>query len=463
MAIYYGDIMNQSFSAENFRDIFYSENRKGNNLEFEFDIFNPLTGITNELVSINNAFNSGTYSTIGEKNGANQKKEQLKKDKFELLKKILFDEVELKIEQSIFKTISISIKKIKSKMVYSVDTDKPEIYFLFKQLYKNLQFAFQVTPSDRNLIVKQVINVLNNNFPKYIIRADIKDFFESIPHDKLKKIINCNSKLSPSSKKIIYFILNKYKEITGLDKGIPRGIGISAFLSEVYLKEIDDYIKSMPNLTYYARYVDDMILVFTPTTKYDDYSGILNDLQDKVEKIGLTLHDNSSKKKEIDQFSVKKKSTDDFDFLGYNLVCSNGSIRVGLAKKKIDKYKVKIDNAINSYNKSLSQSNLKNFSNYKLLINRIKFLTGNTRLFASKSNTVIGIYCSNSLLSDSQSLSDLDQYLQAKIQTITVGTQYKTILDIKNELNQFKFTKGFDDKLFYNFTKKQLTNIMKVF
>ncbi|TXI97369.1 MAG: hypothetical protein E6Q32_11965 [Neisseriales bacterium] len=106
--------MNQSFSAENFVDIFYSENRKGNNLEFKFDIFNPLTSITNDLVSIKSAFKNGVYSTIGEKDSANQKKEQLKKDKFELLKKILFDEVESKFEQSIFKTISIATKKIKS-------------------------------------------------------------------------------------------------------------------------------------------------------------------------------------------------------------------------------------------------------------------------------------------------------------------------------------------------------------
>lgn len=455
--------MNQSFSVENFVDIFYSENRKGNNLELKFNIFNSLTSITNDLVSIKSAFKNGSYSTIGEKNNANQKKEQLKKDKFELLKKILFDEVESKFEQSIFKTISIATKKIKNKIVYSVNTDRPEVYFLFKQLYKNLQFAFQVMPSDRNLVVKQVINVLNNDFPKYIIRADIKDFFESIPHDKLRKIINCNTELSPLSKKIIYFILNKYKEITGLDSGIPRGIGVSAFLSEVYMKKIDDYIKSMPNLTYYARYVDDMILVFTPITKYDDYSGIFNELQNKVNEIGLTLHDNSTKKKEIDQFSVSKKVQYDFDFLGYNLVCSNGSIRVGLAKKKIDKYKVKINNAIDSYNKSLSQNNLKKFSNYKLLINRIKFLTGNVRLLGSKSNTIIGVYCSNYLLSDFTSLSDLDQHLQDKIQTIAIGIVSKTFSTIQNELNQFKFTKGFSDKTFYNFTKKQLTNIMKVF
>ena len=455
--------MNQSFSAENFVDIFYSENRKGNNLEFKFDIFNPLTSITNDLVSIKSAFKNGIYSTIGEKDSANQKKEQLKKDKFELLKKILFDEVESKFEQSILKTISIATKKIKNKIVYSVNTDRPEVYFLFKQLYKNLQFAFQVMPSDRNLVVKQVINVLNNDFPKYIIRADIKDFFESIPHDKLRAIINCNTELSPSSKKIIYFILNKYKEITGLDSGIPRGIGVSAFLSEVYMKKIDDYIKSMPNLTYYARYVDDMILVFTPITKYDDYSGIFNKLQNKVNEIGLTLHDDGSKKKEIEQFSEKKKSEYNFDFLGYNLVCSNGSIRVGLAKKKIDKYKVKINNAINSYNKSLSQNNLKNFSNYKLLINRIKFLTGNVRLLGSKSNTIIGIYCSNYLLSDSTSLSGLDKYLEAKVKTVLVGTLSKTVVKIRDELNQFKFTKGFDRKSFYKFNKKELMNIMKVF
>lgn len=454
--------MNQSFCSENFCHIFYLENRKGNNVEAKFDIFKPLIVITNELVTIKNNFKTGKYSAIGEKDAANDKKAQLKKDKYELLLKILTDDVERKIDQGIFQKLLITTKQIKGKTAYVVNTDLPEIYFLFKQLYKNLQSAFQVTPSDRNLIVKQVINVLNNDFPKYIIRADIKEFFESIPHDKLKSIINSNPKLNPLSKKIIYFILNKYKEITGRTIGIPRGIGVSAFLSEVYMKGIDDYIKSMPNLTYYARYVDDMILVFTPRTKCDDFSKTFENLQNKVKEFGLMLHTDNNKKKEINYFFTKN-SQYNFDFLGYKLLCSKGNIRIDLSNNKIEKYKTKILNMINCFNLSFKQNNFKNYTNYKLLVNRIKFITGNTRLIGKKSNTMIGIYCSNYLLSDSKSLVTLDKYLEAKIKTISVGTKSQTAIDVQAKLNQFKFVDGFNEKLFCKFSKSQLTNIMRGF
>ena len=455
--------MNQSFCSENFSHIFYSENRKGNNLEAWFGIFSPLREITNDLVVIRKNFKSGKYSTIGEKDDANEKKAKLKKDKYELLLKILTDEVECKINQDIFKKILITTKQIKGKTAYVVNTDLPEVYFLFKQLYKNLQSVFQVVTSNRNLIVNQVVNVLNNDFPKYIIRADIKEFFESIPHDKLRKIVNCNTELSPLSKKIIYFILSKYKEITRSEKGIPRGVGVSAFLSEVYMKCIDDYIKSMPNLTYYARYVDDMILVFTPKTKHDAFSNIFNILQSKVNEFGLMLHVDNNKKLEIDQYSIGKKSMYAFDFLGYRLLICNGNVRIDLSKNKIEKYKIKIVNAINCFNLSLEHNNYKNYANYQLLINRLKFLTGNTKLNGNKSNTMIGIYCSNHLLSDSNSLAPLDKFLEAKIKTISVGTRSKIVTDIQTELNLFKFTDGFDKKSFCKFSKSQLTNIMKVF
>ena len=70
--------MNQSFCSENFSHIFYSENRKGNNLEAWFGIFSPLREITNDLVVIRKNFKSGKYSTIGEKDDANEKKAKLK-------------------------------------------------------------------------------------------------------------------------------------------------------------------------------------------------------------------------------------------------------------------------------------------------------------------------------------------------------------------------------------------------
>ena len=49
--------------------------------------------------------------------------------------------------------------------------------------------------------------------------------------------------------------------------GVPRGFGVSAYLSELYMREIDNEIKALPDVIYYARYVDDIVIIFSPKTK----------------------------------------------------------------------------------------------------------------------------------------------------------------------------------------------------
>ena len=78
-------------------------------------------------------------------------------------------------------------------------------------------------------------------------------------------MINDNQLLSPKSKTLIKSLLYSYNEITnqlGLAKeerrGIPRGAGISAYLAELFMREIDNKIKRANNVSYYARYVDDI-------------------------------------------------------------------------------------------------------------------------------------------------------------------------------------------------------------
>ena len=188
---------------------------------------------------------------------ANRVKEKLKKRKFNCLKKIL-SVVESKIDTHNLE-IKIETKTIKNKLTFIVDNQKIETFFLLKQAQKNIKYSYNINQSDRNEIVEQLKNTLDNAFPKYVIRTDISKFYESIPHDNLVKLINQNNHLNYQTKIIINHILDQYKVISKTDIGIPRGIGISAYLAEMYIKSFDNYVKKLDNITYYARYVDDII------------------------------------------------------------------------------------------------------------------------------------------------------------------------------------------------------------
>lgn len=58
--------------------------------------------------------------------------------------------------------------------------------------------------------------------------------------------------------------MGDYLKLSGTDKGLPRGIGISAYLSGIYLAYIDAEVRRHNEIFYYSRYVDDMIIMFAP-------------------------------------------------------------------------------------------------------------------------------------------------------------------------------------------------------
>ncbi len=450
--------MKQSFNVENFIKIYYDENRKGDYLDGRFSEFSALKEIGQEIKQINQNFRDKVYSTETEKETANQKKEELLKIKFDKLGEVLL-EVEEKIDKKNY-LISMITKSIKGKTAYTLDRSNIETFFLFKQIQKNIQHSFKVKQADRNEIVSQVVNMLDNGFPKYIIRTDIKSFYESIPHDKLKKVINRNHILSPLSKKVINEILRLYQSITGHDKGIPRGIGISAYLAELYMRDFDNDIKNLENITYYARYVDDIITVFTPNNKYDS-TNYLNLIDEKITRYGLARNTDISKNKLTD---MRQNSINfNFNFLGYKIDFSPNKLKIEISDNKEQRYKNKINLAIDDYNTS-SKYDERNAR--KLLIKRLRYVTGNIRLLGVKKDILIGIYFSNQQITEQTKLQELDNYLTSV--AIDTNLQPYSRLNLANgdklriKLKSFKFVDGFKEKKFYKFSKNELEEILSI-
>lgn len=450
--------MKQLFNVENFIKIYYDENRKGDYLDGRFSEFSALKEIGQEIKQINQNFRNKVYLTETEKETANQKKEELLKIKFDKLGEVLL-EVEEKIDKKNY-LISMITKSIKGKTAYTLDRSNIETFFLFKQIQKNIQHSFKVKQADRNEIVSQVVNMLDNGFPKYIIRTDIKNFYESIPHDKLKKVINRNHILSPLSKKVINEILRLYQSITGHDKGIPRGIGISAYLAELYMRDFDNDIKNLENITYYARYVDDIITVFTPNNKYDS-TNYLNLIDEKITRYGLARNTDISKNKLTD---MRQNSINfNFNFLGYKIDFSPNKLKIEISDNKEQRYKNKINLAIDDYNTS-SKYDERNAR--KLLIKRLRYLTGNIRLLGVKKDILIGIYFSNQQITEQTKLQELDNYLTSV--AIDTNLQPYSRLNLANgdklriKLKSFKFVDGFKEKKFYKFSKNELEEILSI-
>jgi hypothetical protein len=384
------------------------------------------------------------------------KKEDLKKEKGDLLLKQV-EEISQKVSEKNFK-FNLTKKETETKPLYTVENNVENL-FAMKQLQYNTRKSFNVKQANRFAIVNQINNLLSDDFPKVILRTDIKSFYESIPHERLLSKINENTILSFLSKKFIWNILKEYLRLAtpGENTGIPRGIGISAYLAELMMKDIDNEIKSLKDVVYYARYVDDIIIVFTPSSKYTSIK-----YKDRVKNIiengtGLTLNEDGEKTKEIEL--LKSNALQELNFLGYKFIFKDLQFQqIKLTSKKIDRYKNRIKATINAYNKErLSNSKLAR----KLLINRMNFLTSNTRLINNKENVLIGIYYSNSLLTSKlEDLIELDEKLKSEIDLSIEDVK------LKARLKQFSFKKGFDEKSFMNFESKRkkikLEDIIKI-
>src|SRR3990167_1016606 len=109
---------------------------------------------------------------------------------------------------------------------------------------------------------QKIREALQKGQPKYFIRADIKSFYKSIPHNKLiqdiKKYYN-DPKLIVMLQNIIKNPIDSPYGYKNPDHGIALRGPLSQFLSGIYLKPLDDAF-NQADVTY-LRYQDDIIIL----------------------------------------------------------------------------------------------------------------------------------------------------------------------------------------------------------
>lgn len=438
------NMLDQSFSVKNFREIYDIENRKGIYLENIFDELVEVRKITEAIkqarLSIKNAKTKAgkkaVYDVIKEyKNNKNLKLNEC------------FLEVEKQIQSGSFRAILEKGPIVHEKQTY-VFKKSLVSFCASKQTQINLSKIFKVNPASRNNILAQLRAILEDRLPKIIIRTDVSSFYEDIPHSDLLDIICSNKLLSVSSKKYIRQVIKNYSTLCGgVNKGVPRGIGVSAYLSEIYMSKLDELVKNTPNLGYYARYVDDIVLVFYPDKNMQE-ADCLSKIQDVFGRMNLKM--NMDKTKGI--FLQKDTGDKLFEFLGYKITVSisNRVPKFELSDKKTKKLKERIRKAFDMYRRTKNKRVARH-----CLYHRIRFLTSNTRLLNNKNNIVVGIYYSNRFITKGECLRGLDAYLNYCILKVNDVVLAK-------HLSIFSFEKGWTERVYHKYSANKLKQITKI-
>ena len=199
----------------------------------------------------------------------------------------------------------------------------------------------------------------------WCLKLDIRKFFASVDHKILLRLLG--KKINDRS--IIWLlkqVLYSFHSENGESKGIPLGNLTSQVFANIYLNELDQFIKHNLKIRYYIRYADDFIILLPR----------LKDSCRFIKPIELFLENNLKLKLHPNKIITRKLDWG-IDFLGYVVLPYYRLPRIKTKNRIFRKLKYKI--ATKNFNQSL-QSYLGYFSHansYRLtqtLKNQIWFM-----------------------------------------------------------------------------------------
>ncbi|MBU0760818.1 MAG: reverse transcriptase/maturase family protein [Nanoarchaeota archaeon] len=175
---------------------------------------------------------------------------------------------------------------------------------------------------------------MNNTAPCFILKEDIKHYFEEVDHEVLLKIIQKKIK----DKNVICLIKRILVNGAGRSgggrttKGMPLGNLTSQFFANVYLNEFDNFIKRRLQIKHYIRYVDDFVILDSSKQKLEETLGEIKSFL--MKKLKLELHPDKTRILAIPR---------GLDFIGFRNFPNHKLLR----KRNIRKINQKISNYAN--------------------------------------------------------------------------------------------------------------------
>ena len=314
---------------------------------------------------------------------------------------------------------------------------------VLRKLFKNIKRIYAVQQADRNTIVKQMKLLLTENVEMRIVRLDVRHFYESIDRQRILAKLIDDARLSYHSLMLLQSLFNDPTIAAGT--GLPRGLSISAVLSELYMKYFDLDFKKIEGIYYYARFVDDIIVFCSSEASKEiawKYAG------EELAKIGLQLNEEKSYSLDPNKFGAK------FTYLGYTFKKTGKRLNVTIAPKKLKVIKTRLTKTFVRYSKD---------HDYDLLKLRIKFLTGNFTLYNPHTLLPIkvGIFFNYKMANDVSALKDLDIYYQRLLHCRNgrLGGAIALTKPHVKELEKYSFDFGYYHHVNHHFTTDQMAKI----
>jgi hypothetical protein len=287
--------------------------------------------------------------------------------------------------------LSLRHLKVGQRDVYQLASIPQQL--VIRKLTANIKRFVKVRQWSRNSIITNLINLLSEGVPYRVYRLDIAQFYASFDQKDLLAQLKTFPNLSPLSINLLHRLFDFYEKLGG--KGLPTGLAISSVLADFMMREFDAQTLNRPEVYFYARYVDD-ILIITNTTAITKQK-LVASLRANLPK-GLSFHKSKVNIVEISQQATSTAVPPPtiahctFVYLGYKFSIHDSPtadrtrlVQVDIADHKVAKIKTRISRAFLAFTRD---------HNFPMLQERIQFLTSNFSLrdLNTGKNKLAGIY-----------------------------------------------------------------------
>lgn len=127
--------------------------------------------------------------------------------------------------------------------------------------------------------------------PCFVLKADIRHYFETVDHAILLGVLS--KKIQDQRLLWLIQVILSNHQTEKLGKGMPLGNLTSQFFANVFLNELDQFVKHKLRAEHYIRYVDDFVILDSSKERLIEYKSKI-DLFLR-EKLDLNLHPDKSK------------------------------------------------------------------------------------------------------------------------------------------------------------------------
>lgn len=375
----------------------------------------------------------------------------------------LVDQVQKAVEISVdgFEAcMSLRQEFRKGKAVWVVESLPQQL--VIRKISNNIRRLTWVKQASRDIIVGDLIGFLKSDINYRIYKLDIQSFYESVSPEILISRLYRDTSVSRSTARLVksFFCELSNKRIVGL----PRGISLSATLSELFIRDFDAAVLASEKVFFYNRYVDDLIVITDGTENPKDFVSWLGDklpgelkFNDCKTDIGCILR--QPKKNDFG------KIRHCFNFLGYELTIQNPAqehcargVLVDICESKSKRIKTKIALSLLSFNKN---------SNFELLDMRIRYLTSNYAIYDPDQDRIrmAGIFYNYKRVNVEDRLRELDLYFKAMLLggggKLSAGIMELITREQRRKLLSYSFCRGFASRIKYHFSSADYRSIKR--